>query len=137
MDGLVGQKVQEYAFKKKDQAVTLEAKDAVHTGTETVVIDPMLLFQHLVSAWTTLKGNLDEVLRMNFVVIHLHFLKQQMLYFPQTKLHSPMPCGNNFQICLAQQQLSSTFWMEVPFSTEFSGLVVRTSMQSVAAMFSM
>ena len=39
MDGLVGKKVQEYVFKKKDQAVTLEAKDTVHTGTETVVID--------------------------------------------------------------------------------------------------
>ena len=61
MDGLVGQKVQEYVFKKKDQAVTLEAKDTVHTGTETVVIDPMLLFQRLVSARTTFKGDLDEV----------------------------------------------------------------------------
>ena len=117
--------------------MTLEAKDAVHTGTETVVIDPMLLFQRLVSARTTLKGDLDEVFTYELLVVnHLHFLKQ-MFYFPQTKLHSPMPCGNNFQICLAQQQLSSTFWMEVPFSTEFSGLVVRTSMQSVVAMFSM
>ena len=53
--GLVGQKVQEYDFKKNDQAVFFEAKDAVHTGTETVVIDSMLLFQRLVSAGT-LKG---------------------------------------------------------------------------------
>ena len=61
VDGLVGQKVQEYVFKKKYQAVTLEVKDAVHTGTETVVIDPILLFQRLVSAGT-LKGKLlDEV----------------------------------------------------------------------------
>ena len=60
MDGLVGQKVQEFVFKKKDQAVTLEVKDAVRTGTETVVIDSMLLFQRLVSAGT-LKGELlDE-----------------------------------------------------------------------------
>ena len=60
MDGLVGQKVQEYVFKNKDEAMTLEAKYTVHTGTETVVIDSMLLFQRLVSARTTLKGDLDE-----------------------------------------------------------------------------
>ena len=74
---------------------------------------------------------------MNLVAIHLHFFKRQMFYFPQTKLHSPMPCGNKFQICPAQQHLSSTFWMEVPFSTEFCDLVVRNLMQSVVAMFSM
>ena len=55
---------------------------------------------------------------MNLVAIHLHFFKRQVFYFPQTKLHSPMPCGNKFQICLAQQHLPSTFWMEVPFSTK-------------------
>ena len=61
VDGLVGQTVQEYVFKKKDQTVTLEAKHAVHTGTETVVIDPMLLLSRLVTAGT-LKGEfLEEV----------------------------------------------------------------------------
>ena len=61
VDGLVGQKVQEYVFKRKDQAVALEVKDAVHTGAETVVIDPMLLFQRLVSAGTFKGELLDEV----------------------------------------------------------------------------
>ena len=61
VDGLVGHKLQEYVFKKKDQAVTLEAKDEVHTGTETVVIDPMLLFQRLVSTGTLKVEFLDEV----------------------------------------------------------------------------
>ena len=122
---LVGQKVQEYVFKKEDQAVTLEAKDAVHTGTETG-----LLILSFCSSVSFQQGHLRESCwtkfsLMNLVAIHPHFLKRQFFYFLQTKLHSPMPCGNKFQICLAQQHLHSTFWMEVSFSTEFCGLVVK------------
>ena len=76
-------------------------------------------------------------LLMNLAAIHLHFFKRQMFHFSQTKLHSQMPRGNKFQICPAQQHLPNTFWMEVPFSTEFCGLVVRNLMQSVVSMFSM
>ena len=84
------------------------------------------------SCWT-------KVSLINFIAIHLHFLKRRMFYLLQTKLQSPIPCGNKFQLCLAQQHLPSTFWMEVPFSTEFCGLVVRNLMQSrsVVTMFIM
>ena len=107
VDGLVGQKVQEYVFKKKDQAVILEAKDAVQTGTETGLV--ILCFCSGVSFQ---QGHLRESCwtkfsLMNFAAIHLHFLKRQMFYVPQTKLHSPMPCGNKFQICLAHQHQNS------------------------------
>ena len=83
VDGLVGQKVQEFVFKKKDQAVTLEVKDTVHTGTETVVIDSLLLFQRLVSAGTVKGELLDEVFTHDFVAIHLHFLKRECFTFPK------------------------------------------------------
>ena len=60
MDGMVGQKVLEYVFKKKYQVITLGAKTAVKTHTESVLIDPQLLFQHLVTAGTH-RGDLNEV----------------------------------------------------------------------------
>ena len=49
-DQMIGHGVQKYVFRKKDQVLSLEAKASVHTGTEFVVINPLLLFQRLVSA---------------------------------------------------------------------------------------
>lgn len=45
-------KVTEFSFKKKDQAVTMEAKKSVKIRDEEVVFDPLLLFQRLVIAGT-------------------------------------------------------------------------------------
>jgi len=42
--------VLEYVFRRKGQAVSLETKASVHTGTEAVIIDTLLLFQRLVCA---------------------------------------------------------------------------------------
>ena len=50
LDGMVDYKVLDYIYKKIDQAVTLEAESSMGTGTETMPINPLLLFQHLVTA---------------------------------------------------------------------------------------
>ena len=97
MDGLVNQKVQEYVFKTKDQAVTFEVKDAVHTGTETVVIDPMLLFQRLVSAGTLEGELLDEVFN------HKHCSYPPARFETTNVLPSPNKAA-----------IANTMWKQVP-----------------------
>ena len=45
-----GQTTVEYIFKKKDQAITLSKQSSVIVGSETVHVDPQLLFQRLTVA---------------------------------------------------------------------------------------
>ena len=47
-----GHNVTGYALKKKDQAVTMDAKSTVKIQNENVQVDPQLLFQWLVTAGT-------------------------------------------------------------------------------------
>ena len=49
LDDMIGHNVLEYVFKKKSQVVTLEARTSVQTGKESISIDPLLLFQQLVT----------------------------------------------------------------------------------------
>ena len=58
---MVGKKVTEHSFKRKDQVITLESKSSVNTGSDEVSVDPLLLFQRLVTAGTN-SGELSEVL---------------------------------------------------------------------------
>ena len=45
-----GKMVEEYTFKRKNQAVTLDTKCSVKIGGDVAQIDPQLLFQHLTIA---------------------------------------------------------------------------------------
>ena len=56
---MVGKPVSGYVFKKRDHIVTMDAKSALRVGTETISIDPQLLFQRLVTASKT-NSDLDE-----------------------------------------------------------------------------
>ena len=47
---MTGHTVQEYSFKRKDQAVTLGSKTSVKIHDDNVQIDPQFLFQRLVVA---------------------------------------------------------------------------------------
>ena len=51
LTSMAQQKVLQYSFKKKDQAVTLSTS-AVILNNETIQIDPQLLFQRLITAGT-------------------------------------------------------------------------------------
>ena len=50
LEGMVGQSVSDYTFRKKDQVVTMARKATVQVGPETLEVDPQLLFQRLVTA---------------------------------------------------------------------------------------
>ena len=60
--GMLGQNILEYAFKRRDQVVTLATNTAVKTSNKTVLIDPQLLFQRLVTAGSS-QDNLNEVFK--------------------------------------------------------------------------
>ena len=47
---MVGEKVQGFSFKRKDQAVTLASKSAVKVNGEPYQFDPQVLFQRLALA---------------------------------------------------------------------------------------
>lgn len=59
---MAGERVLEYSFKKKDQAVTMESKSAMKTPDGDINIDPQLLFQRLVIAGTE-AGDLSNALQ--------------------------------------------------------------------------
>ena len=50
LDGLDGQTIGNYSFKKKSQVVTMGRKSAVQVGDEHVQVDSQLLFQRLITA---------------------------------------------------------------------------------------
>ncbi len=49
LDGMTGQSTVDYSFKKKNKAVTLGAINGVKIAGEDIQIDPMLLFQRLIT----------------------------------------------------------------------------------------
>ena len=49
VQSMTGKKVVDYTFRKKDQAVTMDTKCSVKFRNEVVSVDPMLLFQRLVT----------------------------------------------------------------------------------------
>lgn len=50
LTSMEGQQVGEYTFRKKDQAITIDAKSCVKIRDEEVHVDPQLLFQRLITA---------------------------------------------------------------------------------------
>ena len=52
IENMVDKKVTEHSFKRKDQVITLESKSSVNTASDEVSVDPLLLFQRLVTAGT-------------------------------------------------------------------------------------
>ena len=60
IEKMIGVKVSDYSFKRKDQAVTLASKAAVKVDGESIQVDPMLLFQRLTLA---AKSDLENALK--------------------------------------------------------------------------
>ena len=56
---MVGEKLSNYSFKKKDQAVTMATKGAVKVDGESIQVDTQLLFQQLI---ITAKTDLESAL---------------------------------------------------------------------------
>ena len=63
---MVGEKLSNYSFKKKDQAVTMATKGAVKVDGESIQVDTQLLFQQLV---ITAKTDLESALTYEFMYI--------------------------------------------------------------------
>ncbi len=49
LDGMVGKNVNDYSFKKSEQAVTLSSKTSIKIQDQQVQVDPKLLFQRLLT----------------------------------------------------------------------------------------
>ena len=62
---MVGEKLSNYSFKKKDQAVTMATKGAVKVDGESIQVDTQLLFQQqIITAKTDLEIALTYELTM-------------------------------------------------------------------------
>ena len=59
ISNMVGETVEKFSFKRKDQVVTLASKSALKIDGEAVHVDPQLLFQRLTLAG---KSNLEEAM---------------------------------------------------------------------------
>ena len=53
LDKMVGEKLFDYSFKRKDQAITMASKSAVKVDGESIQVDTQLLFQRLIIAAKT------------------------------------------------------------------------------------
>ena len=62
LEKMAGQKVSDFVFKKSDHVVTLASKHSVKTLSDTVTIDPLLLFQRFITAGYN-SGELADVLK--------------------------------------------------------------------------
>ena len=51
--------VTEYTFKKKDTVVTMKTRSIVKIDEEIITVDPLLLFQHLITTVRGLGSDLD------------------------------------------------------------------------------
>ncbi len=78
-----GKAVNEYVFKKANQAVTLGRKSAIKVGGDLITVDPQLLFQRLILVAKS-RDSIKDVFR--FAIHHLYlvvcnfFVKHTSLY---------------------------------------------------------
>ena len=61
LNAMVNKPVQNYTFKKANQAITLATKTAVKINGDTVQVDPQLLFQRLITAVDGLFEDISEI----------------------------------------------------------------------------
>ena len=67
LDKMTGHKVSEFVFKRSDHVVTLASKHSIKAPSDTVTIDPLLLFQRFVTAGHN-SGDLADVLKYELCV---------------------------------------------------------------------
>ena len=82
LESMVGNNVNDYSFKSKDQAVTLGSKTTVVIGGEPVQVDPQLLFQRL-SVIATREEQEDPAALFKYE----HYLTMLGFLESQTKRH--------------------------------------------------
>ena len=77
LKSMKGNSVEEFVFKKKAQAVTLNCKAQLKIDNEVVTVDPQLLFQRLISAarGNTEQTELEDFSRMNWPPTQHHYLE--------------------------------------------------------------
>lgn len=60
---MIGQQVDKYTFKRKDQTVPLSINNAMKVNQETVSIDPQLLFQRLITVADRCDEDISNILK--------------------------------------------------------------------------
>lgn len=121
LDSMAGRNVEDYPFKKADQALTLGSKSSIKIKNESVQVDPQLLFQRLVTVGARMIYLLFSV--MNCAVISLQCLNHLAFPFKPTNRPLPMPYGR----CLSMNSRSplakcTMFWTVGHFCIVFHGL---------------
>ena len=101
LNEMIGHKVLDYVFKKKNQVVTLEAK-TMQTAKESVSIDPLLLFQHMVTAGKE-AGDLQET------------FTHELCSYPPSLFET-----NNVLLAPNKSPLADALWNQLP--SNFSGM---------------
>ena len=59
LESMCGNPTKDYTFKKKDTAITMKARSTVQIDGEIIAVDPLLMFQHLITAVRGLGSELD------------------------------------------------------------------------------
>ena len=59
LESMCGNPTKDYTFKKKDTAITMKARSTVQIDEEIIAVDPLLMFQHLVTAVRGLGSEVD------------------------------------------------------------------------------
>ena len=59
LESMCGNPTKDYTFKKKDTAITMKARSTVQIDGEIIAIDPLLMFQRLITAVRGLGSELD------------------------------------------------------------------------------
>ena len=88
IDDMKGQCVNEYTFRRKNQAVTMDMKSSIKIDGNTVQIDPQLLFQRLALAAKATHDLESVFLSMSYVAIlqlysslHFYFVRHRNLHW--------------------------------------------------------
>ncbi|CAC5392863.1 unnamed protein product [Mytilus coruscus] len=71
-----GQKIDEFSFKRKEQAIILSAKSAIKVDDEVITVESQLLFQRFLAASNDIYEDQSKNSPMNYVVIPVQCLIQ-------------------------------------------------------------
>jgi len=129
--GMIEKSVQEFAFKKKDQIVTMDKTSVVHLGSTSVEIDhncfsnDWLLQAPTVANWST-------YFSMNSVLTHQRYSRIGNSSWRPTKQLWPQHCGTSCQTQDRSHQVKSSMYLMVMHSfTNYTGKLVRMAKRTL------
>ena len=135
-----GKSATDYKFKRSSQAVTLAAKSSVRVESDTVQVDPQLLFQRLIVACNR-SDDLQGLFRYELCSYPVALFDSSLtLRKPQKPVLAVMLYGKSCHPMplQGQKETFSMYWMAELYSIESRGLEgrqpIRISVVYTAAM---